>query len=109
MRFAYVAADGARRSTKVAVSPRPAEIALEAQRAAVMWAVELGVGDAISIQLTADAIDDHDRPAARTMEQAAADLAAEHRQWVTGCARITSDNELFDLFIDASRVICTRS
>ena len=36
------------------------------------------------------------------MEQAAARLEQAHRDWERACARITTDNELFDRFIDAS-------
>ena len=36
------------------------------------------------------------------MGQAAARLGQAHGDWVAACARITTDNELFDRFIDAS-------
>ena len=36
------------------------------------------------------------------MEQAAVRLEQAHRDWEAACARITTDNELFDRFVDAS-------
>jgi glycogen debranching enzyme len=100
--FAYVAADGERRETVVELSPPPARVDLTAERARLAWDVQLGAGEAISLQITVRPVH-HARADARpTLEQAAAELEAEHARWVGTCAGITTDNELFDRFIDAS-------
>ena len=103
LRFAYAASDGERRETLVQLSPSPARVDLGADRARVAWDVTLAAGEAISLLITVQPVQ-RARPvvAATTLEQAAAELDAEHARWVSGCASVTTDNELFDRFIDAS-------
>ena len=102
VRFAYLAADGERRETVVALGPSPARVQLEAQRARVAWDVQLAVGEAIWLLITVMPAHAALHDAARTVEQAGADLDAADAEWVAGCAGVSTDNELFDRFIDAS-------
>jgi glycogen debranching enzyme len=101
VRLAYVAADGERRETLVSMSPLPAAVALERERAVARWDIELGPRDVVELLIT---VEPGGLPAGveQTLAQAAARLDAEHRAWVGACARITTDNELFDRLIDAS-------
>ncbi len=102
VRFGYVGADGERRETLVEFSPAPARIESEGQRARVAWNVELAAGEAVAFLVTVDARQgDRDLEAAG-MEQAAARVDEAHREWERACTRITTNNELFDRFIDAS-------
>ena len=102
LRFAYAASDGERRETLVELSPSPARVDLGADRARVAWDVTLAAGEAISLLITVQPVHRARPVAAATLEQAAAELDAEHARWVSGCASVTTDNELFDRFIDAS-------
>ena len=102
LRFAYAASDGERRETLVQLSPSPARVDLGADRARVAWDVTLAAGEAISLLITVQPVHRARPAAAATLEQAAAELDAEHARWVSGCASVTTDNELFDRFIDAS-------
>ena len=102
LRFAYEATDGERRETLVELSPSPARVDLGADRARVAWDVTLAAGEAISLLITVQPVHRARPVAAATLEQAAAELDAEHSRWVSGCASVTTDNELFDRFIDAS-------
>ena len=102
LRFAYAASDGQRRETLVQLSPSPARVDLGADRARVAWDVTLAAGEAISLLITVQPVHRARPAAAATLEQAAAELDAEHSRWVSGCASVTTDNELFDRFIDAS-------
>ena len=102
LRFAYAASDGQRRETLVQLSPSPARVDLGADRARVAWDVTLAAGEAISLLITVQPVHRARPAAAATLEQAAAELDAEHARWVSGCASVTTDNELFDRFIDAS-------
>jgi glycogen debranching enzyme len=101
VRFAYLAADGERRETVVELSPTPARAQVDEGRAHVAWDIKLGTGEAISLQITVVPAQ-HGRDARPTIEQATAELQAAHDEWVSGCARVTTDNELFNRFIDAS-------
>ncbi len=102
LRFAYVAADGERRETVVELSPPPARVDVDADRAHVAWDVKLAAGEAISLTITVEPVHSALPAASPTLEQAAGALEAEHARWVSTCAGITTDNELFDRFIDAS-------
>jgi len=103
LRFAYVAADGERRETLVELSPPPIRVHLGTERAELVWDVQVGAREAISLLITVQpAVHRERQDAAPTLERAAATLDARHRDWVATCARITTDNELFDRFIDAS-------
>ena len=101
VRFAYLAADGERRETVVELSPTPARAQVDEERAHVAWDIELGAGEAISLLITVVPAH-HARHAPPTAEQTTAQLQAAHDAWVSGCARVTTNNELFDRFIDAS-------
>ena len=100
VRFAYLAADGERRGTEIELDPAPARAAVDGQRAHASWDLELAAGEAISLLLTAVPAQQAQR--ASTVAQATARLRAEHDAWVAGCAHVTTDNELFDRFFDAS-------
>lgn len=102
LRFAYVAADGERRETRVELSPPPTRVELGTERARVVWDVHIGARAEITLLVTVDAV--HRTPLAPgpPLDHAAAALDEAHRDWVAGCARITTDNDLFDRFIDAS-------
>jgi glycogen debranching enzyme len=102
VRFAYLAADGERRETVVELGPPPARVEINEERAHAAWDLELAAGEATWLQVTVVPEHDGRSHAAPTVEQASADLDAAHAEWVAGCARVTTDNELFDRFIDAS-------
>ena len=89
----------ARPSSSSAPPPRERRSTRSGQH--VAWDVELGAGEAISLLITVVPAH-HARHGAPTVEQATAELQAAHDAWVSGCARVTTDNELFDRFIDAS-------
>ena len=101
VRFAYAADDGDQRETLVELSPAPSRVEVDGMRARVSWDVELGAGEARTTLIVVDPkCESHDSE--EGMERAAERLEQAHRVWETACARITTDNELFDRFIDAS-------
>jgi len=100
--FAYLAADGERRETLVELSPPPARVQLGTERADLGWDVQIGAREAISLLITVQPVHHARHGLVPTLEQAAATLDGEHRDWVGTCSRITTDNELFDRFIEAS-------
>ena len=102
VRFAYVGEDGVQRLTLVEFSPAPARIDMDGQRARVAWNVELAPGEAAAFLVTVDPGHGDRGGEAAGMEQEAVRLEHENREWERACARITTDNELFDRFIEAS-------
>jgi glycogen debranching enzyme len=102
VRFAYEGEDGERRQTLVDLTPAAARIETDGQRARIGWDVELAPGEAVSLLVTVRTGDEDPRSDAGDMQQAAVRLEQAHEDWVAGCARITTDNESFDRFIDAS-------
>jgi len=102
LRFAYLAADGERRDTVVELSPTPAVTEIDELRARVRWEVELEAREAITLLVTVLPARHGQRHDASTHAEATAELAEAHDVWVSRCARVTTDNELFDRFIDAS-------
>jgi glycogen debranching enzyme len=102
LRFAYLAADGERRETRIELSPPPALVGLGPQNAEIHWEIELAAGEAVSLLIVVRPDGDENGDSSPHLDQAAAALDARHREWVAGCARITTDNELFDRLIDAS-------
>jgi len=105
VRFAYEGEDGQRRETLVEFSPSPTEVDIDGQRARVGWDLQLPAGEAVSFLVTVDPGSGESgvelaEPA--VMEQAAGRLERAHREWERACARITTDNELFDRFVEAS-------
>jgi glycogen debranching enzyme len=102
LRFAYVAVDGHRRETLVELSPAPQRLRIDEDRAYVGWDVRLDMGEAIELQLTVVPVLRGRRRVGLSLEQAAARLEAIHAEWVGGCTRIATDNELFDRLIEAS-------
>ncbi len=102
VRFAYAGADGEQRETLVDFSPAPARIGTDGQRARVAWDVELAAGEAVAFLVTVDPRQGHRAVEAAGLEQAAARADDAHREWERACTRITTNNELFDRFIDAS-------
>jgi glycogen debranching enzyme len=102
LRFSYVSGDGQRRETLVELEPLPARVRVDDERAHVAWDVQLQAGEAVSLLITVAPARDGRRRAGSTLERTAARLDAAHVDWVGGCARISTDNELFDRLIDAS-------
>jgi glycogen debranching enzyme len=102
LRFTYIAADGQRRETRVEASLSPRRLLIEGERATLEWDVELDPGQAIELQLVVPTQAGRRRGSARTLEKAAAQLESAHTAWVESCASVSTDNELFDLFVDAS-------
>jgi len=68
----------------------------------VAWDVELEPGEAVTLLVTIDAGSDAASGEPVGMEQATIRLVQVHRDWEGACARITTENEMFDRFIDAS-------
>ena len=102
VRFAYLAADGEQRATVVELTPSPARAQLDEASVRLAWDVELDVGEAISLLITVEPAHDKRLPVAPGVQQVTAQLEAADGDWVSRCARTTTDNELFDRFIDAS-------
>ena len=102
VRFAYLAADDERRETIVECSPSPARVEIDEQLATVAWDVRLAAREAISVAITVIPTSRRRRDGAPTAERVEAELEAAHDEWVGGCARVTTDNELFDRLVDAS-------
>ncbi len=100
VRLAYVAADGERRETLVGMSPVPTGVELGREGALARWDIVLDPRAVVELLITVEP-GGHAR-GGQTLERTAARLAAEHDAWVGACARITTDNELFDRLIDAS-------
>jgi glycogen debranching enzyme len=101
--FAYLAEDGERRETLVELEPAPPRVRIDqGGRVHVAWDVDLDAGEAISLMITVLPAVDGRMRAAPTLEQVSARLDATHVDWVGRCARISTDNELFDRLIDAS-------
>ena len=101
MRLRYVAADGQRRETLVEFSPLASRVRVDGGRAVVAWDVQLDAGEATSLLITVLPAGSGRRRARPTLDTAAR-LESAHADWVAGCARISTDNELFDRLIDAS-------
>jgi glycogen debranching enzyme len=102
LRFSYLAVDGRRRETLVDLSPTPGRVRIDGNRVHVAWDLRLGAGEAIELQLTVLPVMRGRRRVGPTLEQVASRLEAAHTDWVGGCARVSTDNELFDRLIDAS-------
>jgi glycogen debranching enzyme len=110
LRFTYLAVDGQRRETLVELHPSPRSVQIDGDTVHVVWAVELAAGAEIDLGLTAVPIVGGGRPARPgaaagtepTAQAIAEALAAQDDAWTSACARISSDNELFDALIDAS-------
>ncbi len=102
IRFAYLAADGQSRETLIELSPPPVSVEVDGHRVQVRWDLELGVGQAISLQIAVVPGHQRQRDGAATVDQAATELEATYENWVGQCARVTTDNELFDRFIESS-------
>jgi glycogen debranching enzyme len=102
LHFTYFAADGQQRDTIVELSLSPRSVQFEGDRADIAWDIELDAGQAIELQLLALTEMSGRRAVEPTLEAAASRLEAAHTDWVGACASISTDNELFDLFVDAS-------
>jgi glycogen debranching enzyme len=103
LRFGCVAVDGRRRETLVELRPAPSRVEIDGDRARVAWDVALAAGAEFELQLTVRPVGAGlENAAPPTLEESAARLAADDEAWVAACARVTSDNELFDALIDAS-------
>ena len=102
LRFGYVAVDGQRRETHIDLSPSPLRVRIDGNRVHVAWDVRLDAGQAIELQLTVLPVLPGRRRPGQTLEQAATRLETSYTAWVSACARISTDNELFDRLIDAS-------
>ncbi len=102
LRFGYESEDGERRETLVELSPAPTRVGIDRVRVRVAWDVELAPGEAVTLLATIDPRSGARNGGPAGMEQAVVRLEQAHRDWETACARITTDNELFDRLIDAS-------
>jgi glycogen debranching enzyme len=102
VRFGYVAADGEHRDTLVELEPAPARVSIDGGRVRVAWDVRLDARESISVWLTVTPGGVGGRDAEPRAARAAAELESASAEWVSACAQITTDNELFDRLIDAS-------
>ena len=102
VRLAYTGEDGERRETVIELSPTPGLIALDGRGARATWEIALEPREATTLQITVDPARRDSVVQAPALEEASARLNAAHEAWEGACARITTDNELFDRFIDAS-------
>ena len=102
LRFGYVALDGQRRETLVSLHPSPRRVLIDGDQVQVIWAVELEPGAELELGLTVRPVIGGRASAEPGAGTSAALLAADDEEWTGACARISSDNELFDALIDAS-------
>ena len=102
LRFGYVALDGQRRETLVRLHPTPRRVLIEGDQVQVVWAVELEPGAELELGLTVTPVIGGRASAEPGAGTSAELLAADDEEWADACARISSDNELFDALIDAS-------
>jgi glycogen debranching enzyme len=102
VRLAYSGEDGELRETIIELRPSPELITLDDRAAHVSWEVALEPREATTLRIIVDPARSNRAVEALSLEEAAARLNADHEAWVCACARITTDNELFDRFIDAS-------
>ncbi len=100
--FGYVAADGEHRETLVELEPAPTRVRIDGQRVRVVWDVRLESRESISLWITVTPTGVEAGEAEPTAARASAQLESAYAGWVGACARITTDNELFDLLLDAS-------
>jgi glycogen debranching enzyme len=100
--FAYEGQDGLFRETQVELEPSPTTCGLEGERVRASWGLSLAPGEARRILVT---VAPSARPAPRprrTLHAALSDLERADREWQAGCARIETDNELFQSVMSAS-------
>ncbi len=102
VRFGYEAADGEHRETLVELEPWPARVRIDDGRVGVAWDVRLEARESVSLWITVTPTGVEGGAAAPTAAQAAASLESSHMRWVDACAKVATDNELFDRLIDAS-------
>jgi glycogen debranching enzyme len=102
VRLAYAGEDGVHRETVIELSPSPGLIALDDRGARATWDVALEPREATTLQITVDPAQRDSVVEAPALEEASARLNAAHEAWERACVRITTDNDLFDRFIDAS-------
>ena len=102
VRFGYVAADGQHRETLVELEPSPARVRIDGGRVHVAWDVRLDVRESISLWITVTPTGVRGGAAEPTAAQAATALESAHMGWVDSCAKVATDNELFDRLFDAS-------
>jgi glycogen debranching enzyme len=100
--FAYEGQDGFFQQTLVEFDPPPASGEVEGSRVHASWRLALGPRELARILVTVSPAGDAQRTPPRTLERAAADRKREAEAWVSGCARIETDNELFQAVIAAS-------
>ena len=99
--FGYEGEDGCFRETIVELDPPPAACDLESGRVSVEWGLELGAGR--EQEVTIRVLPQRDAaPLPLGLEQAAAVLDGDLRDWIDGCTRIETDNELFQQVLAAS-------
>jgi len=107
--FTYIALDGQRRETVVELRPTPLQVRFDDDRVLISWEVALDAGEAMDLELTARPVAGSliapavaSTSGAASAHDSAHRLSASHEEWVGACARVSSDNELFDRLIEAS-------
>ncbi len=105
--FGYLSADGERRTTCVQLSPPPARLEVDGERALAVWEVELLPGHPVALGIVADPagepapVPGH-TPETPSLRHVAAGLDNAYLEWERGCTRIATDNDLVDRLFDAS-------
>jgi glycogen debranching enzyme len=100
--LAYVGADGEGRKTIVEFDPAPDRCEVSGLRVVAGWDLELGPGAPVTISLTARPGYGESESSDGGLAEAATRLEQASRSWRLACTRVTTDNELFDRFVDAS-------
>jgi glycogen debranching enzyme len=100
--FAYEGQDGLFRETQVELEPSPATCRLEGERVRASWGLRLAPGEARRILVTVSSSPGTASRPRRTLHEALSDLEHADREWEAGCARIETDNELFQSVMSAS-------
>ena len=103
VRFAYVGEDGEQRETLVELSPTSGAGRHRSGSARASCGTWSSLRERpVTLLVTVDPGHGGLGVEASGMEREATRLEQAHREWEGACSRITTDNELFDRFIDAS-------
>ena len=100
--FGYHGQDGILRETRVDVDRRPDASEISGERAVLRWTIELGAGSHESLTVVATPSSGEQRPAPRSLTQAARELDADQTAWSSACTRIDAKNDRFQSLIGAS-------
>ena len=100
--FGYEGVDRLFRQTTVELQPRPAELEVDGRQIRAGWEITLAAGEQADLSIEITPSSGEQRPARRALGTAKRRVAAEQVEWLAGCARLETDNELYQEVIAAS-------